>query len=301
MCRLAGVARSTYYAWRQRQRRPLRSPHPSRAGRPRRSYVWTESGTKIAEGQVLEWLSEYIATPDGQAYGYRKLTTWLRREHDLVINKKTVYRLLKEAQLLQGRRFPPAADRPVRHLAANRVVTGPNQLWETDLKYGYVAGADRFFYLCSVIDVFDRSILGYHMGWTCTAEQALRALQASVQRRRGDWPAGTAPVIRTDNGPQFTAYAWAEGVRVLGLHHERIPNATPNKNAHIESWHSVLEAECLGNQGFDTLVAAYEAIGQWMTFYNERRMHGSLQDWPPAQFYAWVLAGTAPAIPAVRC
>ena len=301
MCRLAGVARSTYYAWRQRLARPAVPARPSQAGRPRRGYWRTRTGTKVPEGQVIEWLSEFIATPDGQAYGYRKLTTWLRREHQLVINKKSVYRLLAEADLLQGRRFPAASDRPVRRLAANRIITGSNQLWETDLKYGYVAGSDRFFYLCSVIDVFDRSILGYHIGWTCTAKQALRALQAAVAARRADWPPGTAPVIRTDNGPQFTAHDWAEGVRALDMVHERIPNATPNKNAHIESWHSVLEADCLGNQVFPTLAAAYEAVATWITYYNERRMHGSLADWPPAQFYRWALAGTAPDIKAVHC
>ena len=87
----------------------------------------------------------------------------------------------------------------------------------------------------------------------------------------------------------------------LGLVHKRIPNATPDKNAHIESWHSVLEAECLGNQVFRTLAAAYEAVARWIAFYNDRRMHGSLDDWPPAQFYRWELAGTAPIIKAVHC
>ncbi len=255
----------------------------------------------MPEGQVLEWLNAYITTPDGQAYGYRKLTVWLRREHQLQINKKSVYRLLQEAGLLQGRRFPTAANRPTRHLARNRVVTGPNQLWETDLKYGYVAGVDRFFYLCSVIDVFDRSILGYHIGWTCTAEQALRALDAAVESRRADWNPGSAPVIRTDNGPQFTSHAWAQGVTALGIAHERIPNATPNKNAHIESWHSILERDCLGNQIFATLAEVYEALAAWITYYNERRMHGSLHDWPPAQFYQWARHGVAPIIPAVHC
>ncbi|AEJ40248.1 transposase [Sulfobacillus acidophilus TPY] len=151
------------------------------------------------------------------------------------------------------------------------------------------------------MDVFDRSILSYHIGWTCTAEQALRALQRAVAQRQPHWAPGVAPVIRTDNGPQFTAQVWAAGVEAWGLVHERIPHATPNRNAHIESWHSVLEAECLGNQVFHTLAEAYEAIARWITFYNERRMHGSLQDWPPAQFYAWALKGMAPPIPPVRC
>ena len=73
------------------------------------------------------------------------------------------------------------------------------------------------------------------------------ALQGAVRARQADW-AETPPVIRTDNGPQFIAQAWAKGCEALGLAHERIPNATPNKNAHIESWHSLLEADCWRKQ-----------------------------------------------------
>ncbi|WP_084661037.1 IS3 family transposase [Sulfobacillus thermosulfidooxidans] len=128
----------------------------------RNRYVWTANDTKVAEGQVLEWLSEFIMAGDGQAYGYRKLTTWLRREHGLIINKKTVYRLLRSADLLQGQPLRPSGNRPPRVLAANRVVTGPNQLWEMDLKYGYIAGEDRFFISAvssmSLIDAFWRII-----------------------------------------------------------------------------------------------------------------------------------------------
>ncbi len=66
---------------------------------------------------------------------------------------------------------------------------------------------------------------------------------------------------------------WAEGVAALGMVYKRIPNATPNKNAHIESWHSVLEADCLGNHVLHTLAEAYAAVDRWVTFYNGRRMH----------------------------
>jgi putative transposase len=177
-----------------------------------------------------------------------------------------------------------------RTIAVNRTVTGPNQLWETDLKYGVVAGEDRFFYLCSVLDVYDRSVLAYHLGWTCTAREALAALQAAVRSRAADF--GTEPpVIWTDNGPQFTSWVWAAGCAPLRVRHERIPPATPNKNAHIEAWHSLLERECLGNQVFDTYATAYAAVTTWIAFYNERRYHGSLQDWLPAVFYQRALRG----------
>lgn len=270
-----------------------------RSGRPRRGYVWTTAGQKVAEGQITEWLSEYV-TGEGSAYGYRKLTVWLRRTHALHINKKTVYRLMREAGLLQGRSWPQRGTPIPRHLARNHTVTAPNQLWEMDLKYGYVAGTDRFFYLCSVIDVYDRSLLAYHLGWTCLATEAAQALRQAVARRRSEW-GETPPTIRTDNGPQFTALKWAEACTALQLPHERIPNATPNKNAHIESWHASLERECLANQEFATYAEAYRTVTTWIAFYNERRMHGSLDDWPPAVFYARWRAGTAPQIDPVAC
>jgi putative transposase len=99
----------------------------------------------------------------------------------------------------------------------------------------------------------------------------------------------------------LTAYRWAEACGELPLSHERIPNATPNKNAHMESWHAILERECLANQGFATYAEAYQAVTTWIAFYNERRMHGSLDDWPPAVFYARCRAGTAPQIDPVAC
>ena len=162
--------------------------------------------------------------------------------------------------------------------------------------------------------MFDRSILGYHIGWTCTTPDALRALHAAVAARKPDWAPDTAPVIRTDNGPQYTAQVWAEGVAALGMVYKRIPNATPNKNAHIESWHSVLEADCLGNHVLHTLAEAYAAVDRWVTFCNGRRMHrvwmiGRPQNFvkatrllkPPLFKRGIQLAGTAPRIKAVHC
>ncbi|OLZ11438.1 integrase core domain-containing protein [Sulfobacillus thermosulfidooxidans] len=121
-----------------------------------------------------------------------------------------------------------------------------------------------------------------------------------MRARQADWGDGV-PVIRTDNGPQFMAQRWAMGCQVFGMTHERIPVATPNKNAHIESWHSLLEGECWRNQVFQTLAEAYTMTAEWIRFYNERRMHGSLQDWAPAVYYAQCQTGTAPPIHPVRC
>lgn len=250
-------------------------------GRPAPGYSYQESGVSIADKQIEEWLLELIAS-DGYNYGYRKLTIHLRREYKLNINKKKVYRLCKKLGLLRPQR--KIKSKHPRKLARNRIITASNQLFETDIKYGYISGEDRFFFIQSCIDVYDRSIVSYHIGLTCEAKDVVRTLQrALLKRQLFDVP--TKPVIRSDNGPQFVSHAFGIACEGFGVEHERIPPRTPNMNAHIESFHRILQDDCLSRYDFATYGEAYEAVTEFMTFYNERRMHSSIKDLAPADFY----------------
>lgn len=293
LCQAVQLARGTYYAWRYRQREPRRDRRHQAPGRVPRGYSVTTTGEKVPDGRIQEWLVE-ILEQDNPTYGYRKLTVVLQRQYHLMINRKKVYRLLKEWHLL----WPQRPHKPAhpRQLARNWVVTGPNQLWQTDLKYIYLADEDRFAYLQAVLDVCDRSILAYHLGYQCRAEDAARTLGRAVEARRAEWGA-EPPVIRTDNGPQFTSRHWATRCRELGLEPERIPNHTPNMNAYIESWHAQLERECLQRRELPTFATAYQTIGDWITYYNTRRLHGSLDNWAPAQQRQRVANGEAHWMP----
>lgn len=293
LCHAIGLVRGTYYAWRQRQRHPQADRRHQAPGRVPKGYSLTTEGEKIPDGQIQEWLVD-ILEQDNPTYGYRKLTVVLRRQYHLVINRKKVYRLLTEWQLLwPQRRRKPAHP---RQLARNWVITGPNQLGQTDLKYVYLPGEDRFAYLQAVIDVCDRSILAYHLGYRCRAEDAARTLQRAVETRQSEW-GSEPPAIRTDNGPQFTSHHGATRCHALGLEHERIPHHTPNANAYIESWHAQLERECLQRHPLQSFAEAYQVIGIGIDYYNTRRLHGSLDDWAPAQQRQRVANGEARWVP----
>jgi len=105
-------------------------------------------GRIVPDEQGKEWLCELISG-DGFPYGYRKLTSVLKQEYGLIINHKKVYRLCKELGILLPRRKVKFA-RP-RRLAQRDTVTGPNQLWQMDVKYGYIEGTDQFFFQLSLI------------------------------------------------------------------------------------------------------------------------------------------------------
>ena len=118
------------------------------------------------------------------------------------------------------------------------------------------------------------------MGLHCEAKEAVALLRKCLIKRNLFEEGANRPVIRTDNGPQFVSYC--EEIKV---EHERIPVKTPNKNAHIESFHRILEDDCLKINEFLTYAEAYETVNDFMEFYNNRRLHSSLRFMAPNEFY----------------
>jgi putative transposase len=270
------LAPATYY-----YHLDLKEKSEIHGGRPLPGFSYNKKGRKICDQQIIEWIYRLI---DGEAfsYGYRKLTVLLKRDYHLIINKKKVYRLCKQEKLLRPQR--KLKNKHPRKLARNRTITGSNQLWETDIKYGYIHGEDRFFYMLSIIDVYDRMIIEHFKGLSCTGEDAAATLKrAMIRRELVDSP--HKPVVRTDNGPQFISEAFEQACIELTIEHERIPCRTPNKNAHIESFHSVLEDDCFSRYEFKTYAEAYEIVSDYIKFYNKIRIHGSILDMAPEVFY----------------
>jgi putative transposase len=259
---------------------------------PNQQFIKLSSGTPLqiprTLGQFLkEWLLQLIEN-EGYAYGYYKLTIILRRTFGLIINKKKVYRLCKELNILRPQR--KTKPKYPRKLARNRIITGSNQLWETDLKYGFIAGEQRFFFIQSIIDVYDRSIVGYHIGLRCEGKDAARVLEQSLWNRKL-LTNEKRPVIRSDNGPQFTSCIFRNTCSSLGIEHERIPCRTPNLNAHIESFHRILEDECLGRCEFGSYEEAYRTVSEFISFYNQSRIHSGIRYMAPEDFYRNHLLG----------
>jgi putative transposase len=274
--RVVEVERSTYYAHvNKAEFKPIH-----RVGRPAPGYSYTKAGERVSDEEICEWIMELIAG-EGSAYGYRKLTILLRRRHHLVINKKKVYRLCKKMNVLR-----PQRKRIVKHprvLANNRVITGSNQLWETDIKYGWITGEHRFFFIMCILDVFDRAIIAYHIGLTCEAKHLVQITQEALMKRK-QFSKEDKPVIRSDNGPQFVSHLFEDACASYGMIHERIPPNTPNKNAHIESFHSILELECYQRNEFDNYPLTYMIVTKFIQHYNQERIHGSIYDLSPYEY-----------------
>ncbi|MDF2606261.1 MAG: transposase [Bacillales bacterium] len=274
--KIACVQRSTYY-YRLKNQLDIKI---NKGGRPIPGFSKTKCGKKVKDEDIKNLLLNLIKGEES-IYGYKKLTKALRINSNLVINKKKVYRLCKELEILMPKR--EKKQKYPRRIARNREVTGCNQLWQLDIKYGYVATSRKFFYLASAIDVADRSIVGYHIGLKCDAKSITKMLQKAMMKRDIFNQKNTL-IIRTDNGPQFCSKHFQEFCAGK-VEHERIPPKSPNLNAYIESFHSVLERECFRINEFITFEQAFKTVENYISFYNERRFHGSLDYNSPLEHY----------------
>ena len=140
----------------------------------------------------------------------------------------------------------------------------------------------------SILDLFDRVIVDYHTGLTCTGTDAAFILARAWSKRN---PAADL-IVRTDNGPQFISNKFELACENLSIKHERIPPKSPNSNAHIEAFHSILEEDCLRLHEFDTFAQAYQTITEFMWYYNEVRLHSSIGYKSPQEYCDEIMCNT---------
>jgi putative transposase len=90
--------------------------------------------------------------------------------------------------------------------------------------------------------------------------------------------------LRTDNGSQFEAGLFREYLKEMSVDHEFTHVATPQENCYIESFHSIVESAVCVKYEFENLAEAKATFNRFMNFYNQERLHGSLDNLSPNQF-----------------
>jgi putative transposase len=218
--------------------------------------------------------------------GCRALHEYLELDYKITVNHKKIYRLCKENKLLLSRK---KKIKKIKNVANNMSVIRPNQLWQFDIKYGYIHGESRPFYFLAFVDVFTKEIVSYHLGKTCRNEDLKLTLKMAMNKfSEKDL---SQLVIRSDNGPQMSSNAFKAYVGALEVSHEFTPIRCPNKNAFIESFFSIFEIEFLQVRYFASMKDVYQQVNDWITWYNEKRLHASLKYNSPRMFIEKFSAG----------
>lgn len=236
------------------------------------------------------WLEpeEKQAILDGHAQypleGYRRLAFMLLDRDRVAASPSSVYRVLQEAGRLRRDTGTPS-----------RKGTGfvqpltPHEHWHIDISYLNIAGT--FYYLCSVLDGYSRSIVH----WDLRASMKEADVEIILQAAREAYP-GVTPRIISDNGPQFIARDFKEFIRLCGLTHVRTSPYYPQSNGKLERWRHSLKSECIRPLTPLSLEDARRIVARWVLHYNTVRLHSALGYVTPHD----QLGGRAPKIFADR-
>jgi len=179
-------------------------------------------------------------------------------------------------------------------------VAKPNELWQFDLKYIWIHGENRWCFFLGFIDVVSKKITGWYVGKTCKAGDLVFTLNQAIKNENisSEHPL----VIRNDNSPQMSSNRFHFYLKNLEskLTHEFIPPRSPDRNAYIEAFNSILETEVLQVRYFRNYEEVYGAMVSFIEFYNNRRLHGSIGNLSPKMFIEGLQAGEiAPRVVAV--
>lgn len=213
------------------------------------------------------------------AYGHRRIALALG------MNRKPIKRVMAASGLKPKvrRGWRPAKpednNRPetrVENVLSVLCPIRPNVVWAGDFTYLWFV--DRFWYVATVIDIYTREIVGWHIANHHTTALIMEAFNDATRRTK------TAPqYFHSDQGSEYVSGAYESLLAEHGTVASHSRKSSPWQNGHQESFYSQFKLELGSPNRFNHVGELVEAIHQQIAYYNIRRIHSALK-MPPIIF-----------------
>jgi len=278
ICRILGVSASAYYERRKGER-----------------------SARVLEDERLLELIEQTHANNYFAYGYRRMWKALQRAGERV-GRDRVKRLTRAAGV-QGakrrgkpwrttRRDPQAQRRPDL-VKRDFTATGADRLWVADLSY--LRCWEGLVFFAFVIDVFSRRVVGWQLATHMRTSLVTDALGMALHRRAEG--ADVALVHHSDAGSQYTCIDFTQTLTDHQVLQSIGSVGDAYDNALAESFVDSFKTELIADRVWKTKTQLELAVVEYVSWFNEARLHESLGDLPPAEFEALYAPKTKKQIP----
>ena len=250
-------------------------------GYSRSRYYYQPRTEKESEEEVLK---KAIANVAGRypTYGYRRITKQMQRE-GWRVNHKRISRLMREMGLLAKRKIRTKRTTNSVHgykrylnLVKELVVERPEQVWVGDITY--IRLKEEFVYLAVLMDVFTRSIRGWHLDRTMEESLTITALEKGLKQ-------SVPEIHHSDQGVQYAANDY---VRILEENKVAISMAGVGKayeNGYAERLMRTIKEEEVDLSEYRNFNEVYERIEEFLEeVYMKKRIHSSLSYLTPSEF-----------------
>lgn len=222
---------------------------------------------------------------DHPLWGYRRVWSYLKYRQGIAVNKKRIYRLMKEHQLMVTPDIRLKAKRgPIR---PKPVAKHPNQFWGIDMtkiklhSWGWL-------YLVIVLDWYSKEIIGYSLSLRSRTNDWLDALEDSVNNR---FPQGIRESMKeqlfliSDNGCQPTSQRFMMNCSLLNIKQIYTTWCNPKGNSDTERVLRTIKEDAVWPYDWNNPFELENKLKQWIIDYNRDFPHQSLNNMTPKEFY----------------
>jgi len=260
MCRILDISRSGYYGWKKRTKSTRMKENEHLLDHINKAYMLsrrTYGSPRITE-ELRSW---------GISCGENRVAR-LMKVNSIAAKSKKRYRITTHS-----RHQRPIVPNLLRELC----VAAPNAAWVSDITY--IKTYEGWLYLCIVLDIFSRSIVGWSMGERITDDLVINAFLKAIMRRNP----GNALIFHSDRGSQYASYRFRNLLASYGVTQSMSNKGNCYDNAVAESFFSTLKTE-LGYR-YESRSIARQSIFEYIeVFYNRIRRHSALNYLSPLEY-----------------
>ncbi|MGH2507508.1 MAG: IS3 family transposase [Ktedonobacteraceae bacterium] len=200
----------------------------------------------------------------------------LAQESTYLASASTVYRVLRARNAVIRRtdsKTPTCHPKP-----AERVATGPNQVWSWDITWMSTDVKGLYFYAYVIMDLFDRSIVGWAIHDREDGQLARDLFERSCRDQKA-----TPNFLHSDNGGPMKAYTLVEFLYARGICLTTNRPRVSNDNPFSESLFKTLKYRAGYPKSFKTLLVATSWFADFVDWYNTKHLHSCLAYVTPQQ------------------
>jgi putative transposase len=213
-------------------------------------------------------------------YGYRRITAQMQQK-GRKINRKRVRRLMRIMGLSGISPGPNLSKRLSTkyihpYLLRNLQITRPDQVWAVDITY--IRLKQGFMYLFVIIDLYSRYIVDYELSTTMDRHWVVGCLKRALHKRKPE-------IINSDQGSQFTNEDYVKLLQSEDIKISMDGKGRALDNIFVERFFRTLKYEHIYLNEYETPRSLRKGLRQYIGFYNEHRLHGSLGYRSPIEFY----------------
>ena len=263
LCKILDLPRSSYYKWVNR----------------------VIPAKEKQDNELASIIIEYNESYDG-ILGYRRMTDYINHFNQTNYSKNYIHRLMKVIKIHARIRRKKSNYKTIKPeqvgeniLARDFSSNYPNEKWLTDVTEFKVIGQKQKIYLCSILDLYDKSIVAYTISFRNDNKLVFDTFDKAIALNPT-----AKPIFHSDRGFQFTSKTFKFKLDQQSMIQSMSRVGKCIDNGPMEAFWGTIKSEMYYLNKFYTTENLINSIIEYIEFYNKKRFQAILKSLTPIEY-----------------